>query len=254
MELLNEFYNKFCKPKCESYRKISNDITLIDNFFENFEPAKDFFTGRDKWKCIPFQGHSKPGYESLFPRWIGKSLMEKFILDNKIIDDMNSYKIKCNFFHNEKGSIWSLANSTHFPHIDRVTNDNILHYICLINLNNIPVSTKFYTYKNQEYCSSETKEEWCKYYNDMGKELLKYYNKDCITKNEIKIFLDKKQNLDVKLIKEVEYKPNQAIVYPANLFHSPNVTEEFTQDNPRVLLRITFDRKIIESEKKFNYL
>lgn len=254
MELLNELYNKSCKPKCESYRKISNNITLIDNFFENFELAKDFFTGRDKWKCIKYQGHAKPGHESLFPRWIGKSLMEKFILDNKIIDDMNSYEIKCNFFHNEKGLTWSLANSTHFPHIDKVKNDNILHYICLINLNNIPVSTKFYMYKNQEYCSSEAESEWHEYTRDIQKEILKYYNKDIITKNEFKVFLDKKQDLDVKLIKKVDYNPNQAIVYSANLFHCPNVTEEFTEDNPRVVLRITFDRKIIEPEKKFNYL
>ena len=68
-----------------------------------------------------------------------------------------------------------------------------------------------------------------------------------------KIFLDKKQELNTKLIKEVEYNPNQAIIYPANLFHSPSVTQEFTEDNPRVLLRISFDRKIIELEKKFKY-
>ena len=253
MELLNKLYTKSCIPKCESYTKIFKDITLIDNFFENFELAKSFFISRDKWKCIPYQGYSKPGYESLFPSWIGKSSMEKFILDNKIVDDMNSYNIVCNFFYDEPNFIWSLSNSNYFPHIDSVQNDDILQYICLINLNNIPVSTKFYTYKNQEYCSSETQAEWNKYHKDIKKELLDYYARKTITRNEFKIFLEKKQDLDVKLIRKIKYKPNQAIVYPANLFHSPNVTKEFTEDNPRILLRVTFDKKIIKHKKNFKY-
>jgi hypothetical protein len=253
LELLNELYNQSCTPKCESYTKISNDIILIDNFFENFELARDFFTGRDKWKCIPYQQHSKPGYESVFPKWIGKSLLEKFVLDNKIVDDMNSYEILCNFLYNELTPLWSLSNSNYYPHIDLVKNNDILQYICLINLNNIPVSTKFYTYKNQEYCSGEMQAEWDEYTKDIAKQLFQYYNKKTITRNETKIFLDTRQDLDIKLIKEVKYKPNQAIIYPANLFHCPSVTEEFTEDNLRVLLRITFDRKIVESKEKFIY-
>jgi len=244
MNLLNEIYNKSCKPKCENYIKISNNITLIDNFFENFKSARNFFINKDKWECISYQGHSKPGYESLFPDWVGKSLMEKFILDNKIVDDMNSYTIVCNFFYNELNPIWSLSTSTYFPHIDGVENDGFLNHICLINLNKIPVSTKFYTYKNQECCSKEINENWKEYTRDISKESLDYYGKENITKGEFKIFLDKKQDLSVKLIKEVEFNPNQAIVYPANLFHSPKVPQEFTKDNPRILLRITFDKKI----------
>lgn len=253
MKLLNESYNNSCKPKCESYIKISNNITLIDNFFENFKSARNFFINRDKWECISYQGNSKPGYESLFPDWVGRSLMEKFILDNKIVDDMESYTTVCNFFHNQLSTMWSLSNSSYFPHIDSVQIEDILEYICLINLNDIPVSTKFYTYKNQEYCSSEIEAEWEEYIGDIKKKLLDYYGKENITRDEFKIFLDKKQDLSIKSIKEVEFKPNQAIVYPANLFHSPKVPQEFTKDNPRILLRITFYRKIINLEKKIKY-
>jgi hypothetical protein len=252
MELLNDSYKESCKPKCESYKQISRHITLIDNFFEDFDKARDFFINREKWECIPYQDHSKPGYESLFPFWIGKSLMEKYVLDNKINDDMNSYRIICNFFYYSTDYIWSTSNSNYFPHIDSVESNNILEHICLINLNKVPVSTKFYTYKNKEYCSSEIKAEWGEYNNDIKKDLLDHYNKENITRDEFKIFLDKKKDLNIKSIKEVEYKPNQAIIYPANLFHSPNVTQEFTEDNPRCLLRITFDRKIIKP-KNINY-
>jgi hypothetical protein len=243
MKSLNELYNKSCKPKCGSYKKISSNITLIDNFFEDFDSARDFFINREKWQCIPYQDHSKPGHESLFPNWIGKSLMEKYVLDNKISDDMNSYNIECNFLYNNSNYIWSVSNSNDLPHIDGVENDNMLEQICLINLNKVLVSTKFYTYKNKEYCTSETKDEWNNYSKKLNIKLKEYYNyKDNITIDEVKLFLDT-QNLDTKLIKIVEYKPNQAIIYSVNLFHSANVTQEFTEENPRCLLRIIFDEK-----------
>ena len=103
MKSLNELYKKSCKPKCGSYKQISSNITLIDNFFEDFDKARDFFINREKWECIPYQGDETSGYVSLFPSWIGKSLMEKYILDNKISDDMNSYNIMCNFLYDEIG-------------------------------------------------------------------------------------------------------------------------------------------------------
>ena len=258
MKSLNDLYKESCKPKCKSYKQISSHITLIDNFFEDFDKAKDFFINREKWECIPYQGYSKPGYESLFPSWIGKSLIEKYILDNKINDDINFlnddinfYNMSCNFFYHSIDYIWSLSNSNYFPHIDGIENNNILGYICLINLNKVPVSTKFYTYKNKEYCNSEILDEWNEYYKKSNNKLKEHYNKDNITRDEVKLFLDN-QFLDIKLIKTLEYKPNQAIIYPTNLFHSPNLTQEFTKDNPRILLRIVFNRKIIKP-KNINY-
>ena len=177
--------------------------------------------------------------------------MEKYVLDNKINDDMNSYSITCNFFYNQSNYIWSSSNSNYFPHIDGVENNNVLGYICLINLNKVPVSTKFYTYKNKEYCTNEMLDEWNNYNKKIKKEVQKYYDKMNITRNEYKLFLSN-QKLDIELIDEIKYNSNQAIIYPANLFHSPNTTEEFTEDNPRCLLRITFDRKIIKP-KNINY-
>lgn len=251
MELLNELYNKSCKPNYESYKKISNHITLIDNFFEDFEAARDFFINRDKWECIVYQEHSKPGYESFFPNWIGKSLMEKYVLDNKISDDMNSYNIQCNFFYDNSNRVWSLSNSNYFPHTDGVEIDNVIGQICLINLNKVPVATDFYTYKNKEYCDNKIMDEWLEYNKKLSAKLKKYYNKNNITREEVKLFLDT-QNLDTKLIKKLEYKPNQAIIYSANLFHSANVTQKFTKDNPRCLLRILFAKKITKP-KIINY-
>jgi hypothetical protein len=242
MELLNELYNKSCKPECKSYEQISKHIILIDNFFQNFDNARDFFINREKWRCTRYQGHDKPGYESLFPNWIGKSLMEKFILDNNLLVDINSYNVTCNFFYNNLDYIWSISNSGHFPHIDGIRKNNIQTQICLINLNKVPISTKFYMYKNKEYCSSELRDEWNEYTENMQNKLIQHYNTTNITENEVKLFLNN-QKLDIEVIKTLEYKPNQSIIYPSDLFHSSNAIDDFTEDNPRSVLRIAFNKK-----------
>ena len=251
---LNDLYYESCKLKCENYKKISNNITLIDNFFENFEDSKNFFTSREKWKCTSYQGNAKPGYETIFPNWCGKLLMEKYLFDNRIIYDSNSCEMVCNFFyHDDEELVWAISNSNYYPHIDSLQNGDILNYICLINLNSLPVSTNFYTYKNKKYCNNKIEfDEFDEYTLNMSDEIVEYYNKKLITRNEIKIFLNKKQKSHIKLIKSVEYAPNQAIVYAGNLFHSPNVTEEFDQNNLRSLIRINFDRKVT-AQNKFNY-
>lgn len=242
METLNQIYDNSCKINYKNYKKISNNIVLIDNFFENFELSRNFFISRDKWQCVQFQNHSKPGCESLFPEWVGKSLIQKYILDNKVNDEPNSYSISCNFFYEDSSYTWSLINSNHFPHIDHLETGGILNYICLVNLNKITVSTKFYTYNNNEHCTSDIKEEWNEYNQKISKEILKYYNKELITRSEVKQFLDKK-SLKVKIINKVKYEPNQAIIYPANLFHCADVPQIFTENNPRIILRIAFIAK-----------
>lgn len=244
MNSLNDLYNKCCEPEIKNCTKISDDIILIDDFFKNFNGSRNFFLDRDKWKCISYQNNSKSGYISFFPNWVGKSLLEKFILDQKIIDDMNSYSAVCSFSYEENSFLWSIHNSPYYPHVDSVETDTVLTHICLVNLNETVATTNFYSYKNQERCSDAIFPEWEKYSKEIWEELLAHYGKKFITKKELKNFLDKKEQLEVKLVKKVDYNPNQAIVYPANLFHSPQLTSEFTESNPRSLLRITFDKKM----------
>ena len=44
---------------------------------------------------------------------------------------------------------YNVTNSGYYPHIDDLQYENTLQHICLINLNDIPISTNFYTFKNQ---------------------------------------------------------------------------------------------------------
>ena len=249
MKTLNELYNSSCKPNYNKYKKITDKITLIDNFFQNFDSARNFFINREKWQCIEYQGLSKPGCETIFPMWVGESLMEKYILENKIIKYKNSFEVECNFFYDESDYVWSICNSSFFPHIDEIERKGNLQYICLINMNLVPVETKFYSFRNNEYCATENDDhEWSMYVKDLQNELIDYYNKTNITREEVRLFLNSKEKLDVELYKTIQYNPNQAIIYPANLYHSPNVTSEFTKENPRSILRITFYQKIIKNK------
>lgn len=246
MKTLNEIYNNSCKPGNQTYTEITDKITLIDNFFDDFNAARNFLINREKWKCVSgYSGDSRKGYEIVFPNWIGKSLMEKYVLDNKILDDLNSYETNCNFFYSNL--LDSLSFSNYYPHIDSVYNNNILLYVCLININEVPLSTKFYTFNDKKYISDETQIEWSNYTSNIRKEFFsKYTNKKATDKN-LEIFLqdqDRIGELKIKFEKEVIYNSNQAIVYPTCLLHSPNIEEKFTKDNPRISLRISFQAKL----------
>lgn len=254
---LNEKYRKSCKISYNQYENIENNIVIIDNFFENFNEAKNFFINRDKWKCEPYQGNSKFGYESLFPSWIGKSLMENFINKNKITVLNSIYDTVCNYTYYVENSFWSLSNTSLFPHIDSFEYDEFDEMICLINLNDTFVSTKFYKFKNNPFCTHKIKNEWTICQNQILQLLLEYYkinNIQSLQYNQIKEFLDfSMEKFDIKIDKNVVYNPNQAILYPANMFHQANVTKNFTIDFPRILLRITFYIKKEKNKNRLSY-
>lgn len=250
MNYLNDLYKKSCKPSYKIYeRKINQNITLIYNFFENFNEAKDFLTSREKWKCIPDQSNSKPGMESLFPNWVGKYLIEKFIIDNQIHCDPMSFDIVCNLFY-QTPTFCSLTNTGLFPHYDMGESfDGFQKQICLINLNDVPISTRFYSFDDAIELKKNDENKWNRYFAYITSEYFKYCeNKKIpkiITRKQLKHFFEEnEQKVRFKLIDEIWYEPNQCIIYPANILHSANVTNEFSINNPRTSIRITFDKKI----------
>ena len=246
MKILNELYDNSCRPGYKSYKKITDKITLIDNFFEDFDSARNFFISREKWECIQYQDYSKPGCETFLPNWVGKSLIEKYILDNKINDDMGSYAIICNFSHPHSNS-WSLSGiMLDHPHFDCIETNGLLGYIVLINLNLVPVTTNFYTFKDKEYCDEQNLNIFRQYDYNLCKEFFEYCGEDFknVTRKKAISFLNGHKKIETKLIREIKYNPNQAIVYPANLFHCPNITSEFSEKNLRTMLRISFVQKI----------
>ena len=49
------------------------------------------------------------------------------------------------------------------------------------------------------------KDEWNDYGKKITKELIEYYDKNNITREELKEFLNQKKNLDIKLNRKIEY-------------------------------------------------
>ncbi len=66
---------------------------------------------------------------------------------------------------------------------------------------------------------------------------------DIELKSSVDKFLGDTKESDLRLLNMVEYKPNQAILFPMSVYHAPNVTQEWFKEIPRALLRITFYKK-----------
>ena len=154
------------------------------------------------------------------------------------------YTVVCNYFYNDN-FFTSLSND--FPHVDAIYDTNVINYVCLVNLNEVSVSTKFYIYKNQEHCTHEINHDWSLYSKSIQNNLINLYGEDNIPKNVLDKFLEEeKKYLDLNLVKIVNYNPNQAILFPMSVYHAPNLTEEFSEKSPRVLLRITFYKNLTQ--------
>lgn len=251
MKYLNDEYNNACKPKYQKYKK-NGEIILIDNFFENFESAKNFFITKDKWKCISYQDNTRPGYESLLPNWVGKSLLEKAIVDNNLCDKNYkscNFQTNCNFLYFSNENLSGLTNCDLFPHVDSYKNNDYAEYVCLVNLNEVPILTNFFTFNGHKSCTQNLFGDFKEYETELEREIVNLYHSKSITRKEVKDFLQKKQKLKIELINRIEYLPNQAILYPLYLFHSANVSKHFTEKNPRCSLRIQY----YTSLKKINY-
>lgn len=244
---LNESFFINCEPNYNKYEKIFNEVFLIDNFFKNFDAAQSFFNGLDKWDCSSYSMYPKPAYEIKLPSWIGLLLLKKYIIENNINDNLMSYMTDCNsYFYDEDTSFWSVTNYHSFPHVDSYgPKDGCIHNVCLINLNDQPVKTRFYRFDGEFECSNVNSKKWDLYYKTLDEKLLKRFYNQKITYDKIENFLlENQNNLKIKLLNEVEYQPNQAIVYPANYFHSVGLTKDFNRKNSRLSLRILFEKSL----------
>lgn len=249
MELNRLFYESCRVYSQPTYYNPGKNITLIDNFFEDFTKSKIFLTSRNKWKAHACQANSKPGFESILPKWCGVFLLEKYIIDNKINDDINSYDITCNFLYKEninydKNNVQNKVknlmsyNVDLIPHIDGIiSDDGCLEQICLVNLNDVEITTKFYEFMGKECISAEDNIQWQRFLSYLTNISSKHKN--------IRSFLERNyKNFPYKLKKVVTFKPNQAIIYPSNVLHTAHIEDHFSFENMRSTLRVTFDQKV----------
>lgn len=235
LETLDKHFRNRCVPNYKEYTFIDKDKTIIHNFFKYFKQSQNFLKSRDKWETNIFDGNLKPGVESIFPNWFVPVFLEKYFIDNKIKEDANSSKSSLIYLYNGIRKYNNLSSESIFPHIDNVkSDDGFLNYVCLVNLNNFPVTTVFWKYKNKSYCENQIDNtEYVNYVIDKSKI---YYQLNDL---ERKKFINTVKELEI--VEEITYCPNEALVYPLNLYHSPKIENIHTKHNPRVLLRLTFD-------------
>lgn len=228
MYTLNESFFKSFNPnlKCK-IKSDFDDIFIIENFFESPELVLSFQEKLDKWDTNSF-GTLKPGIEVYLPPWVPNPLLKN--LNRKLNLTPNYYDYSCqvnfNYFFNSE----SLEKSNDFrtkgilPHTDEFfeVNSKNKTYIFLLNLNKSPVVTNFWEYFEKKY--EESQEQRLDY-----DEYVKKFNINN-TQNE--------KNL--KVYYECEYNFNTAILYPANMYHSPYIDKKYTSEFPRIMFRIQY--------------
>jgi hypothetical protein len=240
VETLNLKFENLCKTNYCQYKRINENKIIIPSFFEDFKRAKKFFLKRDVWETNLLDGNLKPGFESIFPNWLSKSLLNKFFLENQISlnEDPKEFTTFCNYLYDgikkydQLLSSYSVSDCV-LPHVDGLKNDeNYLSYICLVNLSNFPVTTLFWEYKSKPFCENIT--EMNDFNNFLYEKSLEY-----LELKDQKIDFHKNIK-ELKIVDEITYNPNEAFIYPANFYHSPKVEKINTRQNPRILLRLTY--------------
>lgn len=231
LEILNDSFNESCEPGYDNYKKYK-DILIVEDFFKNFDLAKNFFRRVPFWDT-KFSTNNKPGLESFLPPWVGKVLLEKYfkMVNHQQIDDSISTCV--NVLYKEKRKKTHISSLSTVPHTDSYPiNQHVIQGVVLINLNDFPITTNFWSFDNQMFVHSERdKTEYNNFlieYEKNMKDLEKY----------------------LKTEYSVQYNPNTLIYYPSNIYHSALIEDFHTQINPRVSLCIRYD---FLNKKSMNY-
>jgi hypothetical protein len=235
MKTLNKDFYTSCSINYNDYIFESDEIIKIPNFFKSIENAREFLKNLNIWETSIYDNHSKPGSEGIMPPWTTRFLLERFFLKFDINCDYNSFFSCVNHFYKNVKVKKNITSSTLFPHVDGYllieNGEKLLNYIVLINLNDEPITTNFWEFNNKNFV--ENKEECLEYDKFVSK-----YSKIDWNNKELEI------PQELKIVKEITYNPNEAIVYPSNIFHSVKLEKSHEKDNARVSLRLSYIAKV----------
>lgn len=110
-------------------------------------------------------------------------------------------------------------------------------YVCLINLNDYPIYTNFWSFNGKTLMIDDS-------YNIFINKI----NKEYEDKKKIKKIPE-----NLSLIHTIKYEPNQALVYNSSLLHNANIKEKYTNSSPRTTLRLFFNSNPI-TINNINYI
>ena len=238
MNTLNKNFYSSCKPNLSKIVKISNNIFTIKDFFVNFNQAKNFLNDLNKWECDFYDFTSKSGAESTLPLLTGRYLQDNSLLKTNI-KNFNLHSIDINFlYYGQRKKFDKLQSSNgtfDLPHHDSIDVENL--YVLLINLNDYPISTNFWSFEGNSLMMDNS-------YNIFIEKINKEYKNQ---KESLKI------PETLSLDHAVTYEPNQALIYNSSLLHNANIEEKYTYSSPRTTLRLFFSCDSITNISNISY-
>ena len=212
--------------KVEDYRE---DITVVRNIFKYPEKMRDFQDLLSKWESC---GNSKPGLMTLkMPAWTGNNIAENVIELDDYSPDATEVEYIYFYWNNtmkfDRNPTSLQTGNCLLPHNDppEPGNDQKESILGLVNLNERPVRTGFWTMNGKMYGDEETLDELGDYTVDIDEKNYKERVNNGILDNELNI----------------EYSFNDAIFYNARLLHQPWIDKFYTRDNPRIMLRLSYN-------------
>lgn len=229
MNTLNRKFYSSCKPNTSEIIKLKSDIFTIKNFFVDFNLAKNFLSNLNKWECDFYDFTTKSGMETTLPSLVGMYLYDKSSLKTNI-KDFNLISVDINFLYYGQIKKFNKLQSSNgifdLPHHDSIDIDKERKtYVLLINLNDFPIYTNFWSYSGKFLMNDHSYDNFI---NNVNKEY--EVNRE-----------NKKIPSDLSLEYSIKYEPNQALIYNSSLLHNANIEEKYTYSSPRITFRLFFE-------------
>jgi hypothetical protein len=231
METVDEIWNWATElnPDFEE-EELTEYVTIYKNVFKYPDRVLEFQKLLTKWESSM---SVKPGLTSLvLPSWTSNTIIKDLLDYDEDEYEQNSSEIEFLYFYRNNTQKFRSSESLNedlytgnclLPHNDSST-DEIDSCIFLLNLNNRPVRTGFWS-MNGEVVGDM----------DLTDELSEYC--DTIDINNLE---EKTNNGILDNVLNVEYNFNEALFYDSKAFHQPWIDDFYTRDNPRIMFRIGF--------------
>ena len=221
------FDNEFKISNDIKIEKINDDITLVDNIFENYDDLLELVNNLTFWGGGFFLD-SRPTFTHVLPPGFGCELINK-VFNHKF----DLYSVDCAVNKNNSRFVKKSNPSSNcqIPHFDVSetllqelnADKNIDCSIFLLNFNQFDAKTNFWSYKNKMYVEDVS------VIDDFTRE---------ITREKLsKEFIN-----DISKEYFIKYGPNQGILYSSRMFHSPNL-DCLSDNQDRICARVQYVRK-----------
>lgn len=233
METVDEIWNWATElnPDFEE-EELTEYVTVYKNVFKYPDRVLEFQKLLTKWESSM---SARPGISTLaLPCWTGKDIIDNLLdYDNEWQISEGDIDVEYIYFYANNTmkdkSIESLNKDLYtgnclLPHNDG-QKDEVDSFIFISNLNNRPVRTGFWSMNGEVIGDMDLTDELTEYYQDIDLSNLEERTNNGILDNVL----------------NVEYNFNEALFYNAKAFHQPWIDNFYTRDNPRIMLRLSFD-------------